>query len=232
MASLGLSLAEAALHDTFKAVNPFAKQRSTNGINWRDYNYPPYLNIFHYDLDDIGQENNRKIVSHMNKVLVITFATCLVNLVDTIVNTLFFKDADGSWIIYSILNFVVIVPIAMYVFYTGFKGLALTDSGYLTRYVYFGTIQAVFYLMFILLHFGALNGLLSFVMFNVGVYWAVSIAIESTLWMIALVLCIYTVLYVHRGDYNLLPVSSQTGGTKNTETGKSDKHVPASAIGS
>jgi hypothetical protein len=228
MTSIGLSFAEAALHDTFKAVNPFAKNRSTNGINWRDYNYPPYLNIFHYDLDDIEHENNRKIVNYMNKVLVITFAACVVNLIDTIVNTTLFKDADGSWIVYSILNFVVIVPIAMYVFYTGYKGLALADSGYLTRYTYFGAIQAIFYTMFVLLHFGALNGLLSFAMFNVGIYWAISIVVESAMWAVALGLCVYTVLYVHRGDYNLLPTSSR----KLKETNSISKHLPTIAMGS
>ncbi len=210
MASLGLSFAEAAIHDTFKAVNPFGKSNNPNGINWGDYNYPPCLSIMHYSLDDIQHEKNQQVVDCMHKVFLISFVNCVINFIDTTVITTLYGDADGSWIIYSILNFVLIVPISLYIFHSGYKGIALTDSGYLLRYTFMGLIQALFFFMFTLLHFGALNGLLSFAMFNVGVYWKIAIIIESLLWITALGLCLYTVIYIHQGKHEILPISTST----------------------
>lgn len=215
MTSIGLSFAEAAIHDTFKAVNPFGKSRNPNGINWGDYNYPPCLSIMHYSLDDIQHEKNQTVVDCMHKVFLITFGNCILNFIDTTVNTTIYADADGSWIIYSILNFVLIVPVALYIFHSGYKGIALMDSGYLSRYTFMGAIQALFYFMFTLLHFGALNGLLSFAMFEVGIFWSIAIVVESLLWMIALGLCLYTVIYVHQGKHEILPISTSTKPSKN-----------------
>ena len=210
MTSLGLSFAEAAINDTFKAVNPFGKSNNPNGINWGDYNYPPCLSIMHYNLDDIQHESNQVVADCMHKVFLLSFANCVLNFIDTTVNTTIYADADGSWIIYSILNFVLIVPIALYIFHSGYKGLALMDSSYLSRYMFMGTIQALFYFMFTLLHFGALNGLLSFAIFRVGVFWTVAIILESLLWITALGLCLYTVIYIHRGKHEILLISTST----------------------
>jgi len=227
MASLGLSFAEAAIHDTFKSVNPFGKSNNPNGINWGDYNYPPCLSIMHYSLDDIQHEQNQKVVDCMHKVFLLTFINCVLNFIDTTVNTTIYDDADGSWIIYSILNFVLIVPIALYIFYSGYKGVALMDSGYLSRFTFLGMIQALFYFMFTLLHFGALNGLLSFAMFKVGIFWTIAIVLESLIWITALGLCLYTVIYIHRGKHEILPIATSTK-SKSTK----NKHSVESAQGS
>jgi hypothetical protein len=209
MSSLGLSFAETALSGAFRSISPFTKDKNVNNINWGDYNYPPCVHIVHYDPEDIHNEHIRSVVLKMNKIVVLTVWVCALNLVDTIVSASLYKDAKWDWVFYSILNVLLIPSISLYVFFQGYKGLALNDLSYLQKFSILGTMQSIFYFIFIIMPFGATNGLLSFAMYDVGIYWMIAIAVESTIWAVAFGLCIYTVIFVARGDYNMLPVVSR-----------------------
>ena len=207
--SYGLSFAETAIGGAFKSISPFSKDKPAGNIEWADYNYPPCLSLVHYDPSDLSHESLKSVVLLMNKVFIITVIVSLLNLVDTMIEAPLYPDAKWSWILYSGLNLLVIPPLAFYVFFTGYKGLALNDSSLLSRYSIIGTLQAVLYFLFTITPFGALNGLLSFAMYNVGWYWAVAIVAESALWATAFGITVYTVVFVIRADYQTLPISVQ-----------------------
>jgi len=206
MSSLGLSFAETALSGALKSISPFSKEKNTGNINWGEYNYPPCLSLVHYDPDDIQNESVRKVVVMMNRVLQLAAIACVLNLFDTIIDATFYKDAKWQWVFYAILNILLIPPIGLYIFFQGYKGVALMDTSLIQKYTILGAIQSFFYFLFALIPFGAMNGLLSFSMYNVGIYWGVAIVIESGIWATAFGMCIYTVIYTARGDYNMLPV--------------------------
>jgi hypothetical protein len=206
--SFGLSFAETAISGAFKSISPFSRDKQAGNINWGDYNYPPCLSLVHYDPEDVGSDALKSIVKKMNRVFVITLCVSLLNLLNTMIDAPLYEDARWEWIIYSALNLFVIPPLAFYVFFTGYKALAMNDSSLLSRYSVMGTIQAIFYFLFTLTPFGALNGLLSFAIYHVGVYWGVAIVVESTLWATAFGMTVYTVIFVFRGDYLTLPVAT------------------------
>ena len=211
--SYGLSFAETAISGAFKSISPFSRDKPTGNINWGEYNYPPCLSLVHYDPDDLEHEKLKSVVKLMNKIFILTFTVSILNLVDTMIAASLYTDAKWSWVLYSALNLLVIPPLAFYVFFTGYKGLALNDSSLLSRYSVLGTIQAVLFFLFTITPFGALNGLLSFAIYNVGWVWAVEIVIESALWASAFGITVYTVIFVIRGDYMTLPISIQTRPT-------------------
>jgi hypothetical protein len=206
--SFGLSFAETAISGAFKSISPFSKDKQTGNINWGDYNYPPCLSLVHYDADDLENETLKSVVVMMNRVFLITSAVSIINLVDTMIIAPLYPDAKWSWIMYSVLNLVVIPPLAFYVFFTGYKGLALNDSSLLSRYSIIGTIQAIFFFLFTISPFGAMNGLLSFAVYHVGWFWGVAIVLESSLWAAAFGITIYTVVFVIRADYMTLPIAT------------------------
>lgn len=208
--SLGLSFAESAISGAFKSISPFTKDKKMGNINWGDYNYPPCLSLVHYDPEDVTDESMKSVVKMMHRVFLITVTVSVLNLIDTMIQAPTYSDAKWSWILYSFLNLIVIPPLALYVFFTGYKALALNDSSLMSRYSIMGTIQAIFYFLFTITPFGALNGLLSFAMYNVGQFWAVAIVVESTLWATAFAIAVYTVVFVVRGDYLTLPLATTT----------------------
>lgn len=210
MTSIGMAIAESAFSGAMKGISPFSKQKATGNINWGDYNYPPCLAIVHYDPDDVHNEAVRSLVIKMNRVLVLTFSVCCLNLIDNIIDATFYPpQASWHWVVYSCLNLTVIPPISLFIFYNGYKALALNDSEKLQKYSIFGTIQAIFYFLCTIMPFGATNGLLSFAMFNVGVYWAIAIIVESSIWAYAFGITLYSVIFVVRGDYLMLPVTTR-----------------------
>ena len=214
MPSLGMSLAENALSGAFKSVNPFSKDRESNGINWGNYNYPPFFGIVHYDFDDIKHEEIQRIVLNIHRVFLISVGACLLNMLDNVIDASFYEGAKWTWVVYSCLNLLLIPPISLYIFYTGFKGLALSDSSLLQRYSIMATIQAIFLFLFTAMPFGAMNGLLSFAMYNVRWYWIFAVIAESSLWIAAFALCVHSVVFVVRRDYNALPLATRTSVPK------------------
>lgn len=207
--SLGLFFAESAISGAFKSISPFSKDKKTGNINWGDYNYPPVLNLVHYDPDDVENESLRPIVKTMNHIFVITAIVSVLNLIDTMIIAPLNADARWEWILYSALNLVVIPPLSFYVFFTGYKAMALSDSSLQSRYSVMGTIQAIFFFLFTLTPFGALNGLLSFAIYHVGVVWGIAIVVESALWATAFGMTVYTVIYIVRADYQTLPLATR-----------------------
>lgn len=210
MSSLGLSFAETALSGALKSISPFSKDKSAGNINWGEYNYPPCLSLIHYDPDDVPNETLQAMVIRMNRVLVLTVGVCCLNIFDNIINASLYPDAQWQWVFYGALNLVLLPPIAMYIFFQGYKGLALNDMSILQRYSVMGTMQAIFYFLFTVMPFGATNGLLSFAMYHVGVYWGIAIVVESAIWATAFAFCITTVIFVARGEYNMLPTTTVT----------------------
>ena len=210
MPSFGFSLAESAISGAFKSVNPFVKDRESGGINWANYNYPPCFGIMHYDIDDIKNEELQGEVLKMHRVFLISLVTCILNLFDNVIDASFYTGPTWNWVIYSILNFFLIVPISLYIFYIGSRGLTAVDSSLLQRYSIMGVIQVIFLFLFTVMPFGAMNGLLSFAMYKVTWYWAVAVVVESALWATAFALCLSSVIYVIKKDYNGLPIASRT----------------------
>ena len=207
--SLAFSFAESAISGAFKSFSPFTKDKPTGNINWGEYNYPPCLSIIHFDEDDLSHETLKKVVRMMHRVFLIVCGTCCLNLLDTIIDASFYPQAKWEWTMYSALNLVLLPPMSLYVFFTGYKGLAVNDMSMLQKYSVIGTIQSIFLFLFTIMPFGATNGLLTVAMVNPGIYWAIAVVVESSFWVTAFGMSIYSVVFVVRGDYNVLPIATR-----------------------
>jgi hypothetical protein len=207
--SFGLSLAESAISGALKSISPFSRDKNVGNINWGDYNYPPCISLVHYDIEDVQNDTLKQVVKLMNRVFLLTVSVCLLNLVDTIIAAPLYADAKWEWVMYSGLNLVVLTPFSMYIFYIGYKGLAINDTNLMQRYSLMGTMQCIFYFIFTIMPFGALNGLLSFAMYHVGVFWGIAIVVESCMWATAFGMALYTVIFIFRGDYLTLPIATR-----------------------
>lgn len=135
-----------------------------DGINWHDYNYPPVLNLMHYDKEELPTaiENITKFQKLFFEIVVVA---CGLNLADNII--LVFAEQNEKVlpmvrILYSMLNCIIFPPGALFIFHQGYKGLAISSASLLTQYKVIQAIGAFVMFFFMCFHFFSLNGLSTF----------------------------------------------------------------------
>ena len=114
-------------------------------VDWEDYNYPPYLRVLHYNLDDVEDANAKFAVRIANINYLMACSTFCVNCFGTFVLACGGLKLKGVHLIYAIFNLIIYSIVGMYAFYKGYKGLA-TKNGRLTDY-YLG-LQVLFIIFF------------------------------------------------------------------------------------
>jgi len=134
-------------------------QKTKSGIDWQDYNWPPMLRIVHFSLDELP-DGSRKVVLKIYISFIIAFITCIINIISNIAQV---ADADASAlnILYTFLNFVLIVCASAFVFYQGYKSIAQCpprDDDEFNKYLLGQAALFVAYVVFSIISAGAFNG--------------------------------------------------------------------------
>ena len=97
-----------------------------------DYNYPPCLNVLHYNVDDIENASARAAVRTAHVAYVYALGLFLLNFLGTVILA-GGGAVDGVNVVYALFNVVIYGIVGMYAFYCGYKGMA-TRNGRLTDY--------------------------------------------------------------------------------------------------
>lgn len=97
-----------------------------------DYNYPPYLNVLHYNSDDIENPSARAAVRLAHVSYLYTLSLFLLNFLGTIILS-GGGAVDAVNVVYTLFNVIIYSIVGMYAFYCGYKGMA-TRNGRLTDY--------------------------------------------------------------------------------------------------
>lgn len=126
----------------------------SNAIKWDDFNYPPMINVIHYSSAELP-ENSRGIVRRIHCSFLILVIILFINLINCIVQAA--QGGEGINIFYSVLNFLIFIPLSMYTFYRGYRGLA-SDTYLLKFYKILQGVLVLCYIIFSIIGSGAFNG--------------------------------------------------------------------------
>ena len=125
-----------------------------NAIKWDDFNYPPILRVIHYSSAEL-QEPARSFSRRIHGSFLLLVLILFINLINCIVQTA--QGGEGIMIFYSVLNILIFVPLGMFTFYRGYRGLA-SDTYLLKFYKIVQGVLAVLYIVFSIIAAGAFNG--------------------------------------------------------------------------
>ena len=125
--------------------------------NGNNFNYPPLLRLFHFSTKKL-QNPIKRVVIVLHIVFLTFLGICALNFLNNIVQAAS-DAAPGVYIFYSILNVFVLVPFALFVFYSGFYGMVRRPPRYhLLAYRISQGIQCALYFTFSILSLGPFNG--------------------------------------------------------------------------
>lgn len=100
-------------------------------IDWNNYNYPPFINIFHYDIGHIKEED-RKLVSRINFFFIGQILFFPLNFLNAIIQT----AVGYSWtrLLSSIFWCAIIIGLSGYGFYHCFRAFCGDNSNPMLKY--------------------------------------------------------------------------------------------------
>mmetsp|Transcript_50109 Transcript_50109/g.92480 ORF Transcript_50109/g.92480 Transcript_50109/m.92480 type:complete len:218 (-) Transcript_50109:87-740(-) len=150
-------------------------------INWHDFNYPPLLQLIHYDLEELPS-HLCGIVRLQNACFVVTTVLCVVGVISTLI-IMMITDADWKWLFQSLLHLVILPPVSLAIFYAGYRGLVEPDANLLFRFKVSQFVASVVYLLLGVLPIGA-KGLFMLGDASKSLFWMIVIIIESCLWLV------------------------------------------------
>eukprot|EP00920_Eleutheroschizon_duboscqi_P036798 GHVT01088403.1.p1 GENE.GHVT01088403.1~~GHVT01088403.1.p1 ORF type:complete len:128 (-),score=22.47 GHVT01088403.1:711-1094(-) len=109
--SSGVASTVASFSSSFGIQQPQGGQPAQNAIEWTNFNYPPLLRIFHYDPSELPTPVTR-VCHALHGAAILAAVTLILNFIDNIVIGI--GGAPKIWILYSLLNFIIVVPFALY----------------------------------------------------------------------------------------------------------------------
>ncbi|KAF4659782.1 hypothetical protein FOZ61_004502 [Perkinsus olseni] len=116
----------------------------TRSIDWSDFNYPPLLNIIHFDMQDLPQGEIHSAGRLLHLSLKLTFALLALNIADTVAVVALYEAAEKVRLLYAVLNAVIFGALGFYGFYKGMKGLAEGATADLDAFRFAQTLLTVF----------------------------------------------------------------------------------------
>jgi len=166
-------------------------------IKWDNFNYPPLIKLIHYDPNEIEDLATRSLVKKINLTFVLNLVVSLINFLNSIAQVA--VGFTGLRILFSVLNILIFVPVTLFTFYKGYRGLVY-DRRQL-RYYYVGQFAcAVVFLIFSIISGGNYNGWTRLgVLFDNGhVFQGLLAIVESLLYTFNSALCAYCLFEVYR----------------------------------
>ena len=128
MSSLATSVGKkVARHQLKKRVGLTGQKPNSNEIDWNDFNYPPHLNLFHFDLDEIIEEQ-RHLFKMLNYFFLAFFGLFALNFLNAIIQI----SVGYSWtrIFSSFFYFSILFGLSGLGFYNVFQaGVTMKEAG-------------------------------------------------------------------------------------------------------
>ncbi|KAF4687109.1 hypothetical protein FOZ60_004322 [Perkinsus olseni] len=176
----------------------------TRSIDWSDFNYPPLLNIIHFDMQDLPQGEIHSAGRLLHFSLKLTFALLALNIADTVAVVALYEEAEKVRLLYAVLNAVIFGALGFYGFYKGMKGLAEGATADLDAFRFAQTLLTVFamcdavllFVQIVMVCFATVpcglcrNDIIIGWLVRHG-FWFVSAMIESVGWSINVILSFY-----------------------------------------
>ncbi|CAD8194755.1 unnamed protein product [Paramecium octaurelia] len=94
-------------------------------INWNDFNWPPLIKIFHFNLSELQDPQKSFVRLLYISYLFILGTTCL-NLMDNCIQA--GLGYPKIRILYALLNILIFNALQMYIFYLGYRGMCAHQS--------------------------------------------------------------------------------------------------------
>eukprot|EP00929_Paragymnodinium_shiwhaense_P002668 TRINITY_DN102975_c0_g1_i1.p1 TRINITY_DN102975_c0_g1~~TRINITY_DN102975_c0_g1_i1.p1 ORF type:complete len:228 (-),score=43.05 TRINITY_DN102975_c0_g1_i1:111-794(-) len=184
-------------------TTPGSVRNGGGDINWVDFNYPPFLRIIHYNLEELPSSLSG-LVFRLNISFQLTVFTCFLNLVDTLV-IVFSTNAPKRWFLLSLIHLVLFPAAALAVFYAGYRGLAEPDAQLLQKYKMSQPVLGFVYFLLMLVPWGSTNGLakLGHIRDHASegsVFWTVVIFAESFFWLVNVLFAVLNLYRAHHFD--------------------------------
>lgn len=154
MAAFAGKMALNSLSSGIKNTNIVPSSHNSH-IDWNDYNFPPCVKVVHFRLSDF-HDNEKKVITKMYVTWLLALIVLSYNIISTI--ALSATILPGINILYAFLNWILGMPLATYVFYCGYFGVARSESGNITKYKIGGIILILLCILFSILPFGSING--------------------------------------------------------------------------
>ena len=124
-----------------KAVK--GNESSLDKINWNDFNYPPIIKIFHYDINHVKEEE-RPLMRKLNFVFMGQVLFFILNFINAIIQT----AAGYSWlrIIASIFWYALVIGLTGYGFYNVFRAFCGDRSNAILKFKLFWGILVILFM--------------------------------------------------------------------------------------
>ena len=169
-------------------------QSAYPNIRWENFNYPPLLKIVHYDLSEL-EPPHKGVVRLLNITFILTFVVSIINFINSIAQTA--VGFTGLRILYSILNLVIFIPISLFAFYKGYRGLVFNKRE-LKFYYVAQVLLAIAYFIFSIISGGNYNGWIrvSSLFHQHYIFQGILGVVESIIYLINSLLMVYCMLRV------------------------------------
>mmetsp|Transcript_2928 Transcript_2928/g.6712 ORF Transcript_2928/g.6712 Transcript_2928/m.6712 type:complete len:246 (+) Transcript_2928:139-876(+) len=169
-------------------------------INWQDYNYPPYLRLIHYNAEELP-EGIRRTTRCMKLFFEIQTFTAFFAVFNSFIILVSASGYPGKFFLFALLNCFMFPPAALFVFYQGYRGLAINSSSLLTQFKVANAIALLLTLLCCFVPMGAING---FGRYDTDLYthssgkgyWGFAIFVESMMYLANLGLASFTMFKV------------------------------------
>ena len=164
-------------------------------IEWEDFNFPPLFRLVHFSLAELPPDYKR-VVRMIFLSFVFLIANQTLNLINQIAQVV--EGEEGIRIFYAFLNIFIYLPVGMFTFYRGYKGLC-ADKSLLLIYKILQLALAVNYILFAILDSGASTGFVRVKdLLDMGWDFSGGLGVvESILYLLNALLAVFTVWQVH-----------------------------------
>ena len=107
-------MSEAVMGDLMKnkVTGIFEETLKKDPVDWNDFNYPPYLKLIHFSVEDTPDEENKPVAKLLGRSYAMWCLFWPINLLVNILGCIMEYDVFGFMpLIYSITNTLLFVPI-------------------------------------------------------------------------------------------------------------------------
>jgi len=164
---------------------PGSGRTSRSEIDWVDFNYPPFLRLIHFNLEELPVALTG-LVRCFHISFQMTVLGCFVNFVFTAILLASIR-APARWLLQSAIHALLLPCAALATFYAGYRGLADQDPQLTGRAKVAQPTLAFVYFLLGFMHWGCANGLLQLAFMKEysdgSVFWVLVIIIESIIWL-------------------------------------------------
>mmetsp|Transcript_33228 Transcript_33228/g.38699 ORF Transcript_33228/g.38699 Transcript_33228/m.38699 type:complete len:220 (+) Transcript_33228:3-662(+) len=197
--------ATGTLNNMEDSLTNSANSNPNSNIDWNNFNYPPLIKVVHYDLDEL-QDPQRAICRKLDLSMKITVATLLLNLFTSIWVSVGLKS--GSYVLYSVLNFVIIPPLAIYSMYKGYRGICANPAELKIWKITQG-ILIVLYILFSIIAWLSFHGWAEVGNLFSGGFWFQGLLaiVESLIWEMNALLSGFMFYVIH--NYSSSPAAEE-----------------------